>query len=216
MLSKKTRERAVRLRRLTAAGFLYGFTALLAIAFLMALVSGAFGGALILLATIAVAIWRIRARQGKTSAPTGQDVEADLDDLQIAGWTIRHDVNTPNGVLEHIAASPRDQIAFAISEQPGQLESEHLTEIAQVAAWIHYGGLYPGVVPVLLAAALDDVEVTRGPVLVLSPDKLLTALQDAATEAERLNGDPDAPPTPDEQAQPFSDVALVADPTEAI
>jgi len=194
MLSKKTRDRAGQLRRVAGAVTLYAFTALLAIALLMALVSGTFGGALILLAALAVAIWRIRARHSSAAAPAAPDIDEDLDDMQIAGWTIRHDVNTPFGVLEHVAASPRDQIAFAISEQPGQLESEHLTEVAQVAEWIHHGGRYPGVVPVLLATALTGIEAMSGPVLVISPDRLLAALQEAAAEAERINEDPGPQP----------------------
>jgi len=204
MLSKKTRDRAARLRRIASATTLFGFTALLAVALVAAVVSGAFGAALILLGALAVAVWRVRARRSTQTVPDAPDVEEDLDDLQIAGWTIRHNIKTPYGVLEHVAAAPRDQIAFAISEQHGHLESEHLTEVAQVADWIHHGGLYPGVVPVLLATALTDIEAMRGPVLILSPDKLLTALQQAATEAERINeaaSPPPQPPTADEDLQ---------------
>jgi len=158
----------------------------LGIGALVALVAAQLGPALLLAAVAGLAVWRLRAAWSRRPAkpePLSSGAGRMLEDLDILGWTVRGAMSTPHGRLSYLTAAPADGIAFAVMLVDRRLQATDLHGVAAIADWIPVAGVYPAVVPVLVGGELRDVEHLEGPVLVVSADRLLGALDEAARHA---------------------------------
>jgi len=180
-----------RLAALTAIGMRGLLIFVLGIGALVALVAAQLGPALLLAAVAGLAVWRLRAAWNRRPAkpvPLSSRAGGMLEDLDILGWTVRGAMSTPHGRLSYLAAAAGDVIAFAVMLVDRRLETTDLHGVAAIADWIAAAGIYPAVVPVLVGGELRDLEHLEGPVLVVSADRLLSALDEAARHAREASG----------------------------
>lgn len=172
---------------------------LLATGSLLSLLALNFGAAIILAAAAAVAIVTRRLARRDARERRRHALSAQIDGLTEAGWTIRDGLDTPSETLGHLAVTRDGRFAFAIAVRTGELAADDLYRVADAAAWLAEGQRYRSVVPVLVGTHLTDIERLEGPVLIVSCDRLVEALDSAATAAAEL-ADEAAPPATAEVA----------------
>jgi len=177
-------KRAARLAR-TAAGLL--LIALLLVGVAGALVTLNLPAAVLLGAVAALAIWLRKRRCREDAARIATTLPAQTRGLQAAGWTVSDPLDTPAGELSHLVATPDGRYAFAVLSIPGELAQEHLPAVAAMADWLTAGGRYRSVVAILVGGRLLDVEQLEGPVLIVSPNRLMDALETAAAAGRELD-----------------------------
>jgi hypothetical protein len=183
------RQQLRRLARAAGAAAASALTVILAVA--VALAGLTLIACALLLAAIASGLyarhWTRLAGRAAVGARSEAEVRRALAALEREGWRLRHALPWHRGDIDHVAIAPTG-IAFAIETKTRRYEPRHLDSVRAQAAWLRRRRRHwcPNGASALLC-------VTRGPrrqghdgdVLVVSLDRLLTALRVAAGTVER-------------------------------
>ena len=189
-LSFPRRQQARRLRRAGASG------AAAIVAGALAATAASVGATALagMLALVMVALvldarrWvRLAARSG-VGARSEDAVRRALGGLEAEGWRLRHSLPCGGrGDIDSVAIAPTG-LAFAIESKTCTFDERHLVHARQTAAWLHRHRrrwCRQGALPVLCVVRASGLEGVEDGVLVVSPDRLISALRAGAGTSPR-------------------------------
>ena len=184
------RQQARRLRRAAASGS-------------AAIVAGAFAasaasvGATALAGLLALGMaallldarrWMRLAARSRVGARSEGAVRRTLGGLEAEGWRLRHSLGWGGrGDIDSVAISPTD-LAFAIESKTCTFDERHLAHARQTAAWLYRHRrrwCRRGALPVLCVVRARGLERVEDGVLVVSLDRLVSALRAGAGTSPR-------------------------------
>ena len=175
--------RQQRHRLMTAASRAAGATIALVAAVLAAAAGQAVLGFLLVLLSGALVLMSRRAlrlaRRSRVGAESEDQVRRALKPLTRQGWHVRHAVDWPGrGDLDHVLRSPSG-MGFVIETKTLRYSRAHLARTVDSARWLARRRLrYPaGVCPVICVTRARRVEEVDEEVLVVSLDRLMSALR---------------------------------------
>ena len=175
--------RQQRHRLMTAASRAAGATIALVAAVLAAAAGQAVLGFLLVLLSGALVLMSRRAlrlaRRSRVGAESEAQVRRALKPLTRQGWHVRHAVDWPGrGDLDHVLRSPSG-MGFVIETKTLRYSRAHLARTVDSARWLARRRLrYPaGVCPVICVTRARRVEEVDEEVLVVSLDRLMSALR---------------------------------------
>ena len=184
------RQQARRLRRAAASG-----AAAIAAAALALIAIGADATALAgLLALVTAALvldarhWAALAAHSRVGAQSEAQVRRALSGLKAEGWRLRHSLLWGGrGDIDSVAIAPSG-VAFAIEVKTRTVDARHLDRARQTAAWLYRHRrrwCRKGALPVLCVADARGVKHVEDEVLVVSLDRLASALRAGAGTSPR-------------------------------
>jgi len=163
-------------------------------AVLLALIAAAGGlpqiAALLLLAAVGLGLytrrWARLSARASVGAGSEDHVQRALAPLEAEGWRLRHSLPWQGrGDVDSIAIAPTGW-AFAIETKTCTYTPEQLARMREIAAWLSSRRrCRNGVLPVLCVVHDYGLERVEGGVLVVSIDRLPTALRTAARTRQR-------------------------------
>ena len=176
--------RRQQLRRLQSAARLAVYAAIAAAASWLLASAGQIGLAVIVGALAAgFGLWSRRAarlaRRSRVGAESEAQVRRALKPLTREGWHVAHGVDWPGrGDLDHVLLSPSG-IGFVIETKTLRYSRAHVVRTVDAARWLaRKRRRYPcGVLPVVCVTRARRVERFESEVLVVSLDRLMTALR---------------------------------------
>jgi hypothetical protein len=121
------------------------------------------------------------AERNRIGADSEDHVTSILQTLVSKGWCLRSSVNWPGvGDIDNAMTSPGGEVAFAVETKTRTYLPEALTRVYEQASWLcrRYRCRF-GAVPVLVPARAHDLERFQRGVLIVSPDRLIAALESA-------------------------------------
>ena len=132
---------------------------------------------------------RVRlAGRSRVGARSEDEVRRVLAPLRADGWRLRHSLPyRGRGDIDSVAIAPTG-IAFAIETKTRSYEPQHLTHTREIATWLRSHRprwCRSGALPVLCIARARQLEHTETGVLVVSLDRLTSALRVAAGTTKR-------------------------------
>jgi hypothetical protein len=175
-------------RRLRRAAGCAVATITLAAGTILAAVAGQFVLALLLaVAAFGCAVrswWWVRlAGRSRIGARSEDEVQRALAVLEREGWRMRHSLRWPGrGDIDSVAIAPTG-IGFVIETKTSRFDPEHVERAAEMAGWLQArrrSWFSNGARPVLCVVRAHQVQQTEAGVLVVSLDRLVTALRIAA------------------------------------
>jgi hypothetical protein len=132
--------------------------------------------------------WVRLAGRSRAGARSENEVQRVLSPLWAEGWRLRHSlVWARRGDIDSVAIAPTG-IAFAIETKTRSYEPQHLTRTREMATWLRSRRrrwCRSGALPVLCIARAHQLERIETGVLVVSLDRLTSALRVAAGTTER-------------------------------
>ena len=148
----------------------------------LALVAARVAAAL-LLVTVALLIdarrWLRLAGRSRVGARSEDEVQRALAQLETEGWRLRHSLPwRGRGDIDSVAIAPTG-VAFAIETKTKTLEDRHVARVLEQAEWLtrrRRRWCRRGALPVVCLARRRGVEHVEAGVLVVSIDRLTSAL----------------------------------------
>jgi hypothetical protein len=119
------------------------------------------------------------AGRSRVGAASEALVRSALMSLELEGWRVRHALDWPGrGDLDHVVRAPSG-IGFLVETKTLRWERKHVARVASSARWLsRRRWRYPGGVrPVICIARARHVERVESDVLVVSLDRLVSALR---------------------------------------
>ena len=180
-------------RRLRRAGEYAAATAVAgALSVLMVALGAIPIAAVLLLATAGLAVcaryWARLAGRSRVGARSESEVRRALAPLDGEGWRLRHSLPWQGrGDIDSLAIAPTGT-AFAIETKTRHYSPDHLARTRQMSAWLYARRrrwCQDGAVPVLCVVHARQVEHVEAGVLIVSLDRLVSALRVSAGTVER-------------------------------
>ena len=139
--------------------------------------------AALLLVTVALLIdarrWLRLAGRSRVGARSEGEVQRALAQLETEGWRLRHSLPwRGRGDIDSVAIAPTG-VAFAIETKTQTLEDRHVARVLEQAEWLtrrRRRWCRRGALPVVCLARRRGVEHVEAGVLVVSIDRLTSAL----------------------------------------
>ena len=139
--------------------------------------------AALLLVTVALLIdarrWLRLAGRSRVGARSEDEVQRALAQLETEGWRLRHSLPwRGRGDIDSVAIAPTG-VAFAIETKTKTLEDRHVARVLEQAEWLtrrRRRWCRRGALPVVCLARRRGVEHVEAGVLVVSIDRLTSAL----------------------------------------
>jgi hypothetical protein len=139
--------------------------------------------AALLLVTVALLIdarrWLRLAGRSRVGARSEDEVQRALAQLETEGWRLRHSLPwRGRGDIDSVAIAPTG-VAFAIETKTQTLENRHVARVLEQAEWLtrrRRRWCRRGALPVVCLARRRGVEHVEAGVLVVSIDRLTSAL----------------------------------------
>ncbi|MGZ4287929.1 MAG: nuclease-related domain-containing protein [Solirubrobacteraceae bacterium] len=139
--------------------------------------------AALLLMTVALLIdarrWLRLAGRSRVGARSEDEVQRALAQLETEGWRLRHSLPwRGRGDIDSVAIAPTG-VAFAIETKTKTLEDRHVARVLEQAEWLtrrRRRWCRRGALPVVCLARRRGVEHVEAGVLVVSIDRLTSAL----------------------------------------
>ena len=149
----------------------------------LALVAARPVAAALLLVTVALLIdarrWLRLAGRSRVGARSEDEVQRALAQLETEGWRLRHSLPwRGRGDIDSVAIAPTG-VAFAIETKTKTLEDRHVARVLEQAEWLtrrRRRWCRRGALPVVCLARRRGVEHVEAGVLVVSIDRLTSAL----------------------------------------
>jgi Nuclease-related domain len=190
-LSFPRRQQARRLRRAGASG-----AAAIVAGGLAATAAGAGATALAGLLAVVVVValvldarrWVRLAARTRVGARSEDSVRRALGGLEAEGWRLRHSLPWGGrGDIDSVAIAPTG-LGFAIESKSRKFDARHLAHARQTAAWLcrhRRRWCRRGALPVLCVVRARGLEGVEDGVLVVSLDRLVSALRASARTSPR-------------------------------
>jgi len=189
-LSFPRRQQGRRLRRAAASGAAAIVAGALA-------ATAASGGATALAGLLALVMaglvldarrWAGLAARSRVGARSEDAVRRALSGLEAEGWRLRHSLPCGGrGDIGSVAIAPTG-VGFVIESKTRAFDERHLAHARQTAAWLHRHRrrwCRRGALPVLCVARARGLEGIEDGVLVVSLDRLISALRAGAGTSPR-------------------------------
>jgi hypothetical protein len=143
--------------------------------------------ALLLLAAVGLGLWARHwlslARRSRVGARSEDEVQRALAALQADGWRLRHSLPWQGrGDIDSVAIAPTG-VAVAIETKSRSYDGRHLARVHEQAAWLsrrRRRWCRHGVLTVLCLVRVRGVQRVEDDVLVVSIDRLMSAVRSAA------------------------------------
>jgi len=189
-LSFPRRQQGRRLRRAAASGAAAIVAGALA-------ATAASGGATALAGLLALVMaglvldarrWAGLAARSRVGARSEDAVRRALSGLEAEGWRLRHSLPCGGrGDIDSVAIAPTG-VGFVIESKTRAFDERHLAHARQTAAWLHRHRrrwCRRGALPVLCVVRARGLEGIEDGVLVVSLDRLISALRAGAGTSPR-------------------------------
>jgi hypothetical protein len=184
------RQQYRRLGRAATSGA--GAVALVALALVAASLDASLLALVLLLSAVALGAyarhWAHLAGRSRVGARSEEQVQRTLAALAAEGWRLRHALRWQGrGDIDSVAIAPTG-IAFAIETKARTFDDQHLARVHEIAVWLRARRRRwcpAGALPVLCVVHASRLERLEADVLIVSPDRLLPALRNAAGMTER-------------------------------
>ena len=144
--------------------------------------AAALGGLLLLMAVglgLHARHWLSLAGRSRVGARSEDEVQRALAQLETEGWRLRHSLPwRGRGDIDSVAIAPTG-VAFAIETKTKTLEDRHVARVLEQAEWLtrrRRRWCRRGALPVVCLARRRGVEHVEAGVLVVSIDRLTSAL----------------------------------------
>ena len=182
-------------RRLSRAGSTATASAAAAVLALAAASAGAVSAAGVLLvvalgAGLYARHWLLLAERSRVGARSEDEVRRALAPLQGEGWRMRHSLAwRGRGDIDSLAIAPTG-LAFAVETKTRTYDDRHLGRVRAQAAWLsrwRRRWCRRGALPVICVVRVRGVQRVEQGVLVVSIDRLILALRNAADGREPLH-----------------------------
>jgi len=132
--------------------------------------------------------WARLAARSRVGARSEEQVQRTLARLEAEGWRLRHSLPWQGrGDIDHVAIAPGGH-AFAIETKARSYTADHLARTREMAAWLYARRrrwCRHGAIPVLCVVHAPGVEQLEIGVLVVSRERLVSALRVEAGTAPR-------------------------------
>jgi hypothetical protein len=123
--------------------------------------------------------WFVLAGRSRVGARSEDEVQRALAQLETEGWRLRHSLPwRGRGDIDSVAIAPTG-VAFAIETKTKTLEDRHVARVLEQAEWLtrrRRRWCRRGALPVVCLARRRGVEHVEAGVLVVSIDRLTSAL----------------------------------------
>jgi hypothetical protein len=123
--------------------------------------------------------WLVLAGRSRVGARSEDEVQRALAQLETEGWRLRHSLPwRGRGDIDSVAIAPTG-VAFAIETKTKTLEDRHVARVLEQAEWLtrrRRRWCRRGALPVVCLARRRGVEHVEAGVLVVSIDRLTSAL----------------------------------------
>ena len=123
--------------------------------------------------------WLVLAGRSRVGARSEDEVQRALARLEAEGWRLRHSLPWGGrGDIDSVAIAPTG-VAFAIETKTKTLEDRHVARVLEQAEWLtrrRRRWCRRGALPVVCLARRRGVEHVEAGVLVVSIDRLTSAL----------------------------------------
>ena len=123
--------------------------------------------------------WLVLAGRSRVGARSEDEVQRALARLETEGWRLRHSLPwRGRGDIDSVAIAPTG-VAFAIETKTQTLEDRHVARVLEQAEWLtrrRRRWCRRGALPVVCLARRRGVEHVEAGVLVVSIDRLTSAL----------------------------------------
>ena len=123
--------------------------------------------------------WLVLAGRSRVGARSEDEVQRALARLETEGWRLRHSLPwRGRGDIDSVAIAPTG-VAFAIETKTKTLEDRHVARVLEQAEWLtrrRRRWCRRGALPVVCLARRRGVEHVEAGVLVVSIDRLTSAL----------------------------------------
>ena len=123
--------------------------------------------------------WLVLAGRSRVGARSEAEVQRALAQLETEGWRLRHSLPwRGRGDIDSVAIAPTG-VAFAIETKTQTLEDRHVARVLEQAEWLtrrRRRWCRRGALPVVCLARRRGVEHVEAGVLVVSIDRLTSAL----------------------------------------
>jgi len=127
--------------------------------------------------------WLVLAGRSRVGARSEDEVQRALARLEAEGWRLRHSLPwRGRGDIDSVAIAPTG-LAFAIETKTKTLEDRHVARVLEQAEWLsrrRRRWCRRGALPVVCLARRRGVELVEDGVLVVSIDRLASALRTSA------------------------------------
>jgi hypothetical protein len=135
--------------------------------------------------------WARLAGRSRVGARSEEHVQRALALLEAKGWRVRHSLAWQHcGDIDHVVIAPTG-VAFAIETKTKTYGADHLALVCAQAAWLRRHRrrwCQRGAIPVLCVVRARGLEQVQAEVLVVSADRLVTALRTIAGTAVASQG----------------------------
>jgi Nuclease-related domain len=132
--------------------------------------------------------WVRLAARSRVGARSEDAVRHALSGLEAEGWRLRHSLQCRGrGDIDSVAIAPTG-VGFAIETKPRTFDARHLARTRQTAAWLYRHRrrwCRRGALPVLCVVRARGLEGVEDGVLVVSLDRLVSALRAGAGTSPR-------------------------------
>jgi hypothetical protein len=132
--------------------------------------------------------WLVLAGRSRVGARSEDEVQRALAQLETEGWRLRHSLPwRGRGDIDSVAIAPTG-VAFAIETKTQTLEDRHVARVLEQAEWLtrrRRRWCRRGALPVVCLARRRGVEHVEAGVLVVSIDRLTSALRTFAGLRDR-------------------------------
>src|SRR3954469_5261239 len=138
------------------------------------------------------------ARRSRVGAVSEARVRRALEPLTGEGWQVRHALDwAGGGDLDHVVRSPSG-IGFVIETKTLRYSRAHVLRTIEAARWVgRRRRRYPcGVVPVICVVRGQSLERQDGNLLIMSLDRLQSAMRLVAANGGRIAPSPPGSPAP--------------------
>jgi hypothetical protein len=132
--------------------------------------------------------WLVLAGRSRVGARSEDEVQRALARLETEGWRLRHSLPwRGRGDIDSVAIAPTG-VAFAIETKTRTFDARHVAGVREMALWLHRRRrrwCRRGAFPVLCVVRARGLERIDGGVLIVSIDRLASALRTAAGMSQR-------------------------------
>jgi len=132
--------------------------------------------------------WLVLAGRSRVGARSEDEVQHALARLEAEGWRLRHSLPwRGRGDIDSVAIAPTG-LAFAIETKTKTLQDRHVARVLEQAEWLsrrRRRWCRRGALPVVCLARCRGVEHVEAGVLVVSIERLASALRTAAGLRDR-------------------------------
>jgi Nuclease-related domain len=132
--------------------------------------------------------WLVLAGRSRVGARSEDEVQRALARLEGEGWRLRHSLPWGGrGDIDSVAITPTG-VAFAIETKTRTFDASHVAHVREMAQWLHRRRrrwCRRGAFPALCVVRAKGLEYVDDGVLVVSLDRLVSALRVAAGLSNR-------------------------------